>query len=1075
MDFIKAYTDLLERTEHTEVAGDAFSNEDGDVIDFLTRSYVKKAGPDLERMVHSIAQFVLTRPEDAIREDEDGMFSTTAPIDLVNMINQYLDIVGRSGAEALQARVLRMCLKKVETYCHDLEIHISGDMSGDELVFLVAIANDADIFVDRLDTIEDDYSDLIERRDLEENFSHVIHRCQQLGRLALHQLCDIIFADLLPLEEKLFDKDWLGGSLDTIDTMLATIEDYFEDFYGKLRNGAFGSLAGYCYDQMIIFYVRRLINRFTRAHSRKHVRHEPRTYPTQEAMNMVSRDFESILHMFRGLLDGKEDCGSPERAYRTQIQFSEFVEDILHRTSSRDLHAGVFTSMCNSLKKNENALAHAYALVLYLTLMRDFKHEHKLWCDMDSMLTDGERKYSPKPPPNRVEILRLCSGSLAGTYSMTHDTIVCELQTLVDKAAARHQILTDTSKVEKKDDDQAGAIKEAKLQEIREDYSQPLVVRVCNGYSNVLTQIVYDHDVTLGRKRIKSKSKSWIRAKNAHKAMSLAQKLKNGANAAMATMKTPSKANKTRAKNNATTNVNEAVEQMYREGVITKEEYVELITQHQKFEEADEKFEREKIELASPDRIDEFSHEDPRFQALQNAKQLLEIGAITQHEYDELEQTIHSAHQELNGDPDEILEKADDPASNDNNSGDNNDGSGSNGSSSSSTSSSDGGSGSSSSSSDSESEGDDATGDAQDEYSMPENASNIFSTSADISEEAQSLQDPRQDPNQKMITKSKKRSIGLHLGDGTETVIDLEELRGYMMKKPKAMSKWRRRWFSVTRVYNEDLQALTMSMCWHADHNSPPIKALPIKDILDVSLTEAKNNFKVTFRIGAKSKKTVLLKSESDKECDLWVSALSKFVQDSRERIKNAYLDKRDNNLSASGEVSAKIDSDLDEAEDSDNSDASDFNPNDYSTPIDKVKTRIHRRGSSGSLSQRSRTRSALSESLSEATPASDANHLIKRKKSSLSKRTSIFLMPSPASSLSVKDKKTKVIRPDFSQLTSLKSASEMRETSTEKHKESHFKADGSMLETNDDAFDWKSEELSIPAKQGGCGACTIS
>ena len=116
MDFIKAYTDLLVRTEHKELAGKAFSDglnnvgdqdsysNDGDIITFLTRAYVKKAVPDLERMVHSIAQFVIKQPEESVRENEEGIFSTTAPVDLVNMINQYLDIVGRSGVEALQAR-----------------------------------------------------------------------------------------------------------------------------------------------------------------------------------------------------------------------------------------------------------------------------------------------------------------------------------------------------------------------------------------------------------------------------------------------------------------------------------------------------------------------------------------------------------------------------------------------------------------------------------------------------------------------------------------------------------------------------------------------------------------------------------------------------------------------------------------------------------------------------------------------------------------------------------------------------------------------------------------------------------
>ena len=58
-----------------------------------------------------------------------------------------------------------------------------------------------------------------------------------------------------------------------------------------------------------------------------------------------------------------------------------------------------------------------------------------------------------------------------------------------------------------------------------------------------------------------------------------------------------------------------------------------------------------------------------------------------------------------------------------------------------------------------------------------------------------------------------------------------------------------------------------------------------------------------------------------------------------------------------------------------------------------------------------------------------------------------------------------------------------MQKTSTEKGKKSHFKKDDSILETtnethndNDGALDWNDEEeVSVPAKQGGCGACAIS
>ena len=268
-----------------------------------------------------------------------------------------------------------MGLDGVETYCHDLELHVASTLTGEELLVIVAIANDAEFLVDALDAIEDDYSDLIERRNLEDTFSHVIHRCQKLGQLALHRLCDIIFADLATLETEMFNKDWIEGSTDTTDTMFATIEDYFGDFYGKLKTRAFVSLAGYCYNHMVVFYVRRLIETFTKQHSRTRVRSEIKTRPNQEAMNMVSRDLENMLHTFQMILKGS-NCGSPDREYKDRPVFRMGGRySASHKY--RDVHAGVFLSMCTVLKSQNSPLS-SYTLS-HLPLLRDFNDEHKRW------------------------------------------------------------------------------------------------------------------------------------------------------------------------------------------------------------------------------------------------------------------------------------------------------------------------------------------------------------------------------------------------------------------------------------------------------------------------------------------------------------------------------------------------------------------------------------------------------------------------------------------------------------------------------------------------------------------------
>ena len=76
-------------------------------------------------------------PMKAIRESNNGLYNTTAPIDLNNMIHQYVEISGRGGLDSLQAEVFGMCLDGIIAYHHDVELHLAKEMmSGDDLVFL---------------------------------------------------------------------------------------------------------------------------------------------------------------------------------------------------------------------------------------------------------------------------------------------------------------------------------------------------------------------------------------------------------------------------------------------------------------------------------------------------------------------------------------------------------------------------------------------------------------------------------------------------------------------------------------------------------------------------------------------------------------------------------------------------------------------------------------------------------------------------------------------------------------------------------------------------------------------------
>ena len=95
----------------------------------------------LPRISSPVPHLLLTVPPPdpmkAIRESNNGLYNTTAPIDLNNMIHQYVEISGRGGLDSLQAEVFGMCLDGIIAYHHDVELHLAKEMmSGDDLVFL---------------------------------------------------------------------------------------------------------------------------------------------------------------------------------------------------------------------------------------------------------------------------------------------------------------------------------------------------------------------------------------------------------------------------------------------------------------------------------------------------------------------------------------------------------------------------------------------------------------------------------------------------------------------------------------------------------------------------------------------------------------------------------------------------------------------------------------------------------------------------------------------------------------------------------------------------------------------------
>jgi len=897
MDFINAYSDLLTRAGQTGADVPSFSAADDDrvkdILDYLTVSYVSRAAPELKKMCHNISSFVIQDNGSQAMRDQGGYCTTTAPIDLNNMINQYVEISGRGGLDSLQARVFGMCLDGICWYHHDVELHCTDLGKHEDALFLCAIANDAEAFLTSLETLEDRFIDLIEAQNMEDELEATTMRCHILGQLALLQIESIIFSDLMGRNDvninfvsTLFDNEWSNGNSDAMETILATLEDYFTELDTRLHHRSMVKLIGYCYNRFLVEYVSQMIRTYTKK-VRSGARGSSKMCINPTTAQIIAGDLHHAKDVFTSFAETVEHSNG--RAFRSQFQFSNWFEDIVYRTPVINLHEGVFRPMCSVHKSKLSTLPHAYCLMSQLTLCRDFKLEEKHWLEMKNMGLSEEEMKHMKKPPNRFEILKEGLLCLENVYELSTANMreLLEVETTqldkIERVIQQHdytkslQLLTELLVNQSTDHDEvksildhhkhlkddgkitteeldARSVQEGKLLQIRETKNGSLLTRIC---SHVLEQLNADEST------IRPSTKKRSMGMGAFKAATWGFGKRKS---------TENKKEKEAAL--LLDSVEREAYKMWQTGVIDKEQYDQIVQQHQKLEMAESKFDEERealkqkksMKLANKKNavVDDGNHHAPEESPLDNAKKLLIMGMITQEEFDELQVTIIAAHAEFNrGD----MLQDNDVEDNDVEDNDVED------------------------KEDEENEEEDKDED-EDENARPKS----------INDAAVDYEDDDDDSFDK-----RKNSATLpvrHRALSQAAKYDLESLRGYMQKKAKTMSQWRRRWFSVKRMYDPKAAQWCMSICWHKDHNSAAITAVPIEMLTDVQRTEQKLMFKIMVSSpdGAK-KRVILLKAETEEQEEAWVNALNNMIAEVKERMKTEFmretrLSSMDSNLS---------------------------------------------------------------------------------------------------------------------------------------------------------------------------------
>ena len=142
------------------------------MLNHLINIYIKRATPDILAMAGNIAEYVINSPNQSVRQnDETGHVTSTGPVDLINMITQYVEHSSRiRGYHKLRAHVLIMVTKPVQAYLHAVELRtaqvrhlLRSDHPGESLLFLCVVCNDCEVLEEATERLEDEHLEELEK------------------------------------------------------------------------------------------------------------------------------------------------------------------------------------------------------------------------------------------------------------------------------------------------------------------------------------------------------------------------------------------------------------------------------------------------------------------------------------------------------------------------------------------------------------------------------------------------------------------------------------------------------------------------------------------------------------------------------------------------------------------------------------------------------------------------------------------------------------------------------------------------------------------------------------------------
>ncbi|XP_030762486.1 exocyst complex component 3 [Sitophilus oryzae] len=207
------------------------------VIGNLESSYLKYIGKNYSEWMENTLKSEKEEWKSSTTPQSEIQSRATVPLIIFQMINQNLEVAKTIGDE-MTLKVLILSVEQVIKFrdsFRDAVIEFKNKYFEDRkqvpyfTQYMIIILNQCMQFVDMGSQLEKQYSVTLTGHNINENFNRLRGTFIQLRNECGTFLLEELFIDLDQHFEKLFNSQWLT-TLDTVDTIYATLDDYFQDY-----------------------------------------------------------------------------------------------------------------------------------------------------------------------------------------------------------------------------------------------------------------------------------------------------------------------------------------------------------------------------------------------------------------------------------------------------------------------------------------------------------------------------------------------------------------------------------------------------------------------------------------------------------------------------------------------------------------------------------------------------------------------------------------------------------------------------------------------------------------------------